>query len=338
MRHGLLEILSAIRIFTAPDGNYAELKAPVITANYTLKLPAALPTATEAVVIDNAGQIAFQPLGGGGSVTSVALALPTIFSVSGSPVTASGTLTATLASQAAGSFFAAPTSATGEPTFRAIAYSDLAALVGSAASTLAAGNDSRFHTQNTDTGTTAASFQLDSGNTGVRLKHNSAALEVRNAADSAYADLVVNNLRVAGTTTTVNSETVTVDDNVLVLNNNYTGSAPAENGGIEIERGTETNASLIWNESSNSWFAGFAGAEVQIARVFRNSFTNASLVAGVLTVNHNLGNKIVKIQVSDNSNKVIVPDEITLTSATESAVDLTSYGALNGNWDVVVTG
>lgn len=63
--------------------------------------------------------------GGGGSVTSVALSLPAIFSVSGSPVTTSGTLSATLASQLQNRMFASPSGSSGAPTFRAIVAADL---------------------------------------------------------------------------------------------------------------------------------------------------------------------------------------------------------------------
>ena len=75
---------------------------------------------------------------------------------------------------------------------------------------------------------------------------------------------VTGNLTVSGTTTTVNSETLTVNDNIIVLNNNITGT-PTENAGIEIERGTLTNASLIWDEIADKWEAGLAGSEVAIA-------------------------------------------------------------------------
>lgn len=60
-----------------------------------------------------------------GTVTSVGLSLPGIFNVTGSPVTTSGTLTATLTSQTAKTFFAAPNAAAGTPSFRAILPSDL---------------------------------------------------------------------------------------------------------------------------------------------------------------------------------------------------------------------
>ena len=61
----------------------------------------------------------------GGTVTSVGLALPGIFSVSGSPVTTSGTLTGALVSQSANTFLAAPTGVAGVPAFRGIVLADL---------------------------------------------------------------------------------------------------------------------------------------------------------------------------------------------------------------------
>lgn len=60
-----------------------------------------------------------------GTVSSVGLSLPTLFTVSGSPVTTSGTLTATLASQTANTIFAAPNGSAGSPTFRTLVLGDL---------------------------------------------------------------------------------------------------------------------------------------------------------------------------------------------------------------------
>jgi len=66
---------------------------------------------------------------GSGSVTSVALSLPAIFTVSGSPVTTSGTLTGTLATQTAAYVFAGPTTGgAATPTFRAIVATDVPTL------------------------------------------------------------------------------------------------------------------------------------------------------------------------------------------------------------------
>ena len=66
--------------------------------------------------------------GSNGSVTSVALTVPNILSVSGSPVTSAGTLAINLASQAINTIFAGPTGSTGVPTFRALVSADVPAL------------------------------------------------------------------------------------------------------------------------------------------------------------------------------------------------------------------
>ena len=62
---------------------------------------------------------------GTGTVTSVALSLPSDLTVSGSPVTSSGTLSAAWANQTAAKVLAAPASSTGAPSFRALESTDL---------------------------------------------------------------------------------------------------------------------------------------------------------------------------------------------------------------------
>ena len=57
------------------------------------------------------------------------------------------------------------------------------------------------------------------------------------------------NLTVTGTTTYVNSNTVEIGDAILLLNRDETG-VPSQNAGFEVERGTSTNVSFIWNEES----------------------------------------------------------------------------------------
>ena len=66
-----------------------------------------------------------------GAVTSVALSLPNIFSVSGSPVTTTGTLSASLTSQTAATVFAAPAGTAGTPSFRSLVAGDIPSLTAS---------------------------------------------------------------------------------------------------------------------------------------------------------------------------------------------------------------
>lgn len=64
--------------------------------------------------------------------------------------------------------------------------------------------------------------------------------------------VIAGNLTVTGTTTTVNSNTVSIGDNIIVLNGDET-AAPTQNAGIEIERGTSLNVQLRWNETTDRW-------------------------------------------------------------------------------------
>ncbi len=72
------------------------------------------------------GTCAAPPGTGGGTVNSVALTAPAMFSVSGSPVTTTGTLALTFATgQTANSFLATPNGSTGAVTLRTIVAADL---------------------------------------------------------------------------------------------------------------------------------------------------------------------------------------------------------------------
>jgi hypothetical protein len=63
--------------------------------------------------------------GSAGTVTSVALSVPAEFSVSGSPVTGSGTLAVSKVSQSQNKVFASPDGSSGVATFRAVVEGDL---------------------------------------------------------------------------------------------------------------------------------------------------------------------------------------------------------------------
>ena len=96
-------------------------------------------------------------------------------------------------------------------------------------------------------------------------------------------DLTVGgNLTVSGTTTTVNTETINLADNQIVLNSNYTGSTPTENGGIEIERGTLANKTFVWDETADKWTVGseaFVAGTVEATSLKLNGTTVTSTAA-----------------------------------------------------------
>ena len=96
--------------------------------------------------------------------------------------------------------------------------------------------------------------------------------------DSPYTDsspeaggnvYVTGNLIVNGSTTTVNSNVVNVGDSIITLNSDEAGT-PSQNGGIEIERGSASNKTLIWNETDDKWTVG---SETFVAGTFEGNIT-----------------------------------------------------------------
>ena len=77
-------------------------------------------------------------------------------------------------------------------------------------------------------------------------------VSVSNDLTVAGSATITGDLTVSGTTTTVNSNTVNIGDSIITLNSDETG-APTQNGGFEIERGTSTNVSFVWDETNDEW-------------------------------------------------------------------------------------
>jgi hypothetical protein len=200
--------------------------------------------------------------------------------------------------------------------------------VGGASAANIADAVTKRHTQNTDTGTTATSFQLDSGASGPRLKNSSGEIQARNAADNAYANLHANdlalegNLTVNGTTTHVNSTTVDTGDNQILLNSLIATNAANTNGGIALKRlaadnTTRRDAELNYNVTSNRW------ETVQgVTTSAPNTFTVANKVTATIgdgsstsiAITHNLGTKDVHVSIRDTSTDAQVLTDIVSTS------------------------
>ena len=112
----------------ATNSNTTTIKAGAAGANLVFTLPTDDGTNGQALTTDGNGVLSWTTItgGGGGSVTSVGLSLPSIFTVSGSPVTSSGTLTGTLATQVKNSIFAGPSAGVdAAPTFRSLVDDDI---------------------------------------------------------------------------------------------------------------------------------------------------------------------------------------------------------------------
>jgi len=103
------------------------------------------------------GSWAIPPGGGGsGTVTSVAMTVPSFLSISGSPITTSGTLALSLANESANLVFAGPTSGgAAAPTFRSLVSADIPVI--NLASSSAGGVTGNLGTSHLNSGTGASS-------------------------------------------------------------------------------------------------------------------------------------------------------------------------------------
>lgn len=111
---------------------------------------------------------------------------------------------------------------------------------------------------------------------------------------------VSGDLTVNGTTTTINTATLNVSDNIIVLNNDVTGS-PSENAGIEVERGTSTNVLVRWNETDDCW--EFTNDGTKYERIVGDTLTSAQTAAYTLVLADR--SKMVEMSVASGHNLTV---------------------------------
>jgi hypothetical protein len=144
----------------------------------------------------------------------------------------------------------------------------------------------------------------------------------------------------AGTGITINSTTVATNlvggTGITVNGATISGNYAAGNGitivGNTISLTAPVSVTLGGTGASN---AQTARSNLSAAGVYKTTFT--ATVAGLLTVTHGLNQQYVLVQIIDNNNRAILPDEITYSNTTTTIVDLSSF-TISGTWQVVVVG
>ncbi len=69
---------------------------------------------------------------------------------------------------------------------------------------------------------------------------------------------------ILGTATTINTETLTVEDNIITLNSTVTAGTPTLDSGVEVLRGSATTAQFLWDETNDYWTAGLSGSTKRV--------------------------------------------------------------------------
>jgi len=84
--------------------------------------------------------------------------------------------------------------------------------------------------------------------------------------------VIAGDLTVSGTTTTINTANLEVEDDIILVNRGA-ASSPVGGSGLEVERGASPNARWLWDDSGSiglnttalRWVGGVAGSEVAFA-------------------------------------------------------------------------
>ena len=82
--------------------------------------------------------------------------------------------------------------------------------------------------------------------------------------------VITGDLTVSGTTTTVNSETINLADNILNLNSDFTSGSPTQDAGLSVSRGGSTAKTFLWDETNDKWTVG---SETMVAGTFEGNLT-----------------------------------------------------------------
>jgi hypothetical protein len=150
------------------------------------------------------------------------------------------------------------------------------------------------------------------------------------------------NLTVAGTLLTKDANEVNIGDAIIKLNAEETG-APTENAGIEIERGTSDNVFLLWDESGDRWdfgasydvranaFIGDLEGNADSASVWATArtITLSGDASGSVSID---GSADVTLSVTTTASGV-APNSVALGTDTtgDYVATLSTSGALNGS-------
>lgn len=148
--------------------------------------------------------------------------------------------------------------------------------------------------------------------------------------------IVEGDLTVNGTTTTVNSNTVNIGDAVLTLNSDEVGT-PTQNSGLEVERGTETNVELVWDEGDGRWqFTndGVTHVNIPVPSEYDN-YTSFTVTDGVTDTDITSGNTVTfagtNLSVGESSGTITYSVALATTSVKGIAsFDTNSFTVTSG--------
>lgn len=204
--------------------------------------------------------------------------------------------------------------------------------------------EGQAHDQNTDTGTDQTSFQLDSGNSGPRLKNESGVVALRNAADNDYASLRIKDLILEGEMQQTTGNVVNTGDQEVLLNSDITTNAQNADGSIRVKRllpdnTTRADAQVRYVESDKKWKLIFGDGVVQrdIVSKYMQDIGDGS--ATQFDITHSLNTLDCIVRVRENSAPFAdVECEIERLTSDQVRVRFAGYTPANNEFRVIIAG
>ena len=350
---GTVTSVAALTLGTTGTDLTSSVANGTTTPVITLNVPTA--SATNRGVLSSADWTTFNNKGSG-SVTSVALALPSFITVSGSPVTGTGTLTGTLASQTANTVFAAPNGSAGAPTFRVLAAADIPTLTAAKISDF----DTQVRTSRLDQmAAPTAAVALNSQ----KITGLATPTADTDAATKGYVDSVAQGLdpkqSVGAASTaniatlsgllTIDGVTLTAGERVLVKNQTttsqngiYVASATAWSRALDMDAWTEVpNAFVFVEEGSTQADTGWVctantGGTLNTTPITWAQFSGA----GTYIAGNGLTLTGSTFDVVGTTNRITVTaDSVDIASTYVGQATITTLGTVaTGTWNATTIG
>jgi hypothetical protein len=143
------------------------------------------------------------------------------------------------------------------------------------------------------------------------------------------------NLNVNGTVNAINRTEVNLVDNTIKLNTDFSGT-PITDAGIIVERGDESDVSILWKESATEWQVTNDGAHYHaIARKYAETLSSSSTS---YSITHNLDTTDVIVQIYQAASPYAqVEADVKHTDADTVTIDF-AVAPSAGEFKVVVIG
>jgi len=173
------------------------------------------------------------------------------------------------------------------------------------------------------------SLQTDAVSEGTNLYYTDARVDARLASGSVGDVIIGGNLQVNGTTTTINTTNLTIEDKNIEISKGATNSTASDGAGITVDLGTDGTATILYDATNDDWKLNKA---LQVA----DSLNVTSAGAPTLTIKTTFGSSydatltIAGARTASSTSEIAA---IRLRNETSSAYDLARIIALDPSGD-----